>query len=86
MVGGGHLGHPLAHEGEAPMPLAVAERFVCWFCPPGGIVLDPFAGSGTTIDAAIQHGRRAISCDLRASQVELVHRRLRTVTTTLFAD
>lgn len=80
IVGGGHLGHPLAHEGEAPMPLTVAERFVCWFCPPGGIVCDPFAGSGTTAHASRQHGRRFIGCDLRASQVDITARRMRTVT------
>lgn len=84
-VGGGHLGHPLAHESEAPMSLTVAERFVCWFCPPDGIVLDPFAGSGTTAHAAFQHGRRFVGCDLRESQVLLCERRLATVTPSLFA-
>lgn len=84
-VGGGHLGHPLAHEGEAPMPLGVAERFVCWFCPPNGIVLDPFAGSGTTCHAAVLHGRRFVGCDLRESQCELTARRMRTVTADMFA-
>ena len=85
MVGGGHLGHPLAHDGEAPMPIALAERFVCWFCPPGGIVADCFAGSGTTIDAAVQHGRRGIGCDIRKSQIELIERRMKTITPALFA-
>jgi hypothetical protein len=84
MVGGGHLGHPLAHEGEAPMPLAVVERFVCWFCPPDGITLDPFSGSGTTADACKQHGRRFVGCDVRQSQVDLCARRLATVTPHLF--
>lgn len=79
-VGGGHLGHELAHESEAPMPLAVAERFVCWFCPPDGVVLDPFAGSGTTAHAAFVHGRRFVGCDLRDSQVDLFRRRMETVT------
>ena len=79
-VGGGKLGHQLAHESEAPMNLAVAERFVCWFVPPGGIVADPFAGSGTTCHAAILHGRRFLGCDVRQSQVDLVARRMATVT------
>lgn len=80
LVGGGHLGHPLAHDGEAPMPVAVAERFVCWYCPPNGIVCDPFSGSGTTADAAKRHGRRFVGCDLRQSQVDLCKRRLASVT------
>ena len=86
-VGGGRLGHPLAHEGEAPMPVAVAERVVCWFCPPDGIVCDPFTGSGTTADAAKRHNRRFVGCDLRQSQVDLCRRRLATVTPDLeFAE
>lgn len=85
-VGGGRLGHPLAHNGEAPMPVGVAERFVCWFCPPDGIVCDPFSGSGTTADAAKRHGRRFVGCDLRASQVELCRRRLSTVTPDMFTE
>lgn len=84
-VGGGHLGHPLAHESEAAMPLALAERFVCWYCPPGGVVLDPFAGSGTTCHAAVLHGRRFVGCDVRDSQVSLVGRRMRTVTPDLIS-
>jgi hypothetical protein len=82
-VGGRHLGSPLAHENEAPMPLAVAERFVCWYAAPDSVVLDPFSGSGTTAHAAILHGRRFIGCDLRESQSALTLRRLRTVTPNL---
>jgi hypothetical protein len=85
-VGGGHLGHSLAHKNEAPMSLAVAERFVCWYCPPDGVVCDPFTGSGTTAHAAILHGRRFVGCDLRESQVSLTTRRLATVTPNLFGD
>lgn len=74
--GGGQLGHRLAHENEAPMNLTLAERFVCWFCPPGGLLIDPFAGSGTTGHAALMHGRRFAGCDIRESQVALTRRRL----------
>ena len=84
-VGGNQLGHKLAHENEAPFPVALAERFVRWFCPPGGLVLDPFAGSGTTGHAALAHGRRFVGCDLRQSQVELSRRRIADVLATLEA-
>lgn len=83
-VGGGRMGHQLAHQGEAPMPLGVAERFVCWFCPPGGLVLDPFLGTGTTPHAAFLHGRRFGGCDNRPCQIALTRRRLATVTPALF--
>jgi hypothetical protein len=74
--GGNQLGHVLAHENEAPMNLALAERFVRWFAPPDSVVCDPFAGSGTSAHAAIRHGRRFVGCDIRDSQVELLGRRM----------
>ncbi len=83
--GGGHMGHPIGHDNEAPFPLELAAFFVKSFCPPGGQVCDPFAGSGTTCHAAIDHGRRFIGCDIRESQVKLVERRMRTVTPGMFA-
>jgi site-specific DNA-methyltransferase (adenine-specific)/site-specific DNA-methyltransferase (cytosine-N4-specific) len=75
-VGGGNLGHPIAHENEAPFPEALAEFFVKSFCPPSGTVLDPFSGSGTTVAVADRLGRNGIGFDLRASQCELGVRRL----------
>jgi hypothetical protein len=87
-VGGGLMGEgsAFAHHNEAPFPEGLAERFILSFCPPGGIVLDPFAGSGTTLAVAIRHGRRAIGCDLRRSQVDLANRRISAVTPDLFSD
>lgn len=75
-VGGGVMGHDLAHENEAPFPLKLAEFFVRSFCPPGGLVIDPFCGSGTVGHAAVIHGRRFIGCDVRESQVQLTAKRL----------
>lgn len=75
-VGGGQMGSDLAHENEAPYPEQLVEPFVRCFCPPNGVVADPFAGSGTTGAVALRWGRRFIGCDLRASQVELSQRRL----------
>ena len=74
--GGGNMGSHLCHENEAPFPESLAEFFVRSFCPPGGIVLDPFGGSGTTAAVAIKTGRDYITMDLRESQVELIHRRV----------
>ena len=75
-VGGGQLGSKLAHENEAPFPEKLAEFFIRSFCPPGGLVLDPFCGSGTTAAVAKRLGRRSLSIDVRESQVELTQRRL----------
>jgi hypothetical protein len=75
-VGGGLLGHPLAHENEAPFPEELAAWFIRSHCPPGGLVLDPFGGSGSTVAAALKEGRRGISMDIRQSQCDLARRRL----------
>lgn len=78
-VGGGLMGSKLAHANEAPFPEALAEFFIRSFCPPGGLVVDPFCGSGTTLKVALQHGRREIGIDVRESQVELTRRRVEEV-------
>lgn len=78
-VGGGRMGSPLAHENEAPFPESLVEPFVLCFCPPGGTVLDPFCGSGTTLAVAAKHDRNFIGIDVRKSQVELSTKRLQEV-------
>lgn len=83
-VGGGQMGHKAAHRNEAPFPLTLAEFFVKSFCPPGGIVCDPFSGSGTTAHAAKENGRRFVGCDVRQSQVDLTLRRLDSITPPMF--
>ncbi len=77
-VGKGHMGDGLAHENEAPFPESLVEPFVKSFCPPDGVVLDPFCGSGTTLAVAKKLGRNAIGIDIRASQIELCKKRLQT--------
>lgn len=84
VVGGGNMGDKLCHENEAPFPESLAEFFVRSFCPPGGVVADPFSGSGTTGKMALTHGRRFIGCDIRPSQVRLTEQRLASVQQTLF--
>jgi DNA modification methylase len=78
-VGGGLMGSDLAHENEAPFPESLAEFFIRSFCPPGGTVLDPFCGSGTTCAVAKRLGREWIGIDIRQSMVDLTKRRLATV-------
>lgn len=79
VVGGGRMGSPLAHENEAPFPETLAEAFILSFCPPGGIVLDPFCGSGTTLAVAKKTGREAMGIDVRENQIDLTHRRVASV-------
>ncbi len=74
--GGDNIGNKLAHENEAPFPETLAEFFVKSFCPPDGIVMDPFSGSGTTVAVAYKNGRKYIAIDIRQSQVDLTKKRI----------
>ncbi|WP_243090464.1 DNA-methyltransferase [Thermus neutrinimicus] len=59
----------------APFPLELAERLVRMFSFVGDVVLDPFAGSGTTLIAAALHGRHAIGVELVPSYGRLAQER-----------
>ncbi len=73
---GGGMGKKGTHENEAPFPEKLAEFFVRSYCPPGGLVVDPFLGSGTTAAIALRHGRKAAGCDLRQSQIDNAIKRI----------
>lgn len=55
----------------AVYPLALPERCIQAGCKPGGTVLDPFSGSGTTGLAATKHGRRYVGIDLNEDYLKL---------------
>lgn len=74
--GFGSMGSSHAHDNEAPFPEALAEFFIKTACKPGGICLDPFSGSGTTVAVAERLGRHGIGLDIRHSQAELAIRRI----------
>jgi DNA modification methylase len=74
-AGGGHLGSKYAHENEAPFPISLVEVFIKSFCVPGGMVLDPFCGSGTTLVAASSNHRHSVGIDIRTSQIALSAKR-----------
>ena len=76
---GGHVGSKLAHEHPAPFPEQLAEFFVRSFCPPGGVVLDPFCGSGTTCAVAKRCKRNYIGIDIVPEYCDLATRRIEQV-------
>lgn len=67
---GGDFGH------GAATPMAVAEWWIRYLCPPGGSVLDPFAGSGTVPLAAEKLGRQWVGIEKEAEYVAVAERRL----------
>jgi len=64
------IGHP------APFPVALAERVVRLYSYVGDVVLDPFAGSGTTCVAAAQNGRHYVGFDVAEEYCALARQRL----------
>lgn len=66
----GYKGHP------ATFPVTLPDWFIRLFTDPGDTVLDPFAGSGTTLVAATRLGRRAVGIDVVQSYCDLMRERL----------
>jgi DNA modification methylase len=60
----------------AVMPPDLVEPCIKAGCPEGGTVLDPFAGSGTTLAVAAELGRNAIGCELNPDYIELAEQRI----------
>ncbi len=61
---------------ETQKPVEILLPLIEYSCPPGGTVLDPFAGSGSTGDAAHIFGRDAILIELRPEMAESARKRL----------
>ena len=51
------------------MPEKLVEPCILAGCPMGGLVLDPFVGSGTVVSVAQRLGRRGIGVDLSYQQL-----------------
>jgi len=64
------VGHP------APFPLELPKRCIKLFSYVGDTVLDPFAGSGTTLLAAMMHHRQAIGIEIEPAYCALAKQRI----------
>lgn len=63
-------GHP------APYPVVIAERLIKMFSFAGDTILDPFAGTGSTSQAAIMSGRNSIANEIESGYVEIARQRI----------
>lgn len=57
-------------------PLDVMRWLIKLVTPPGGVVLEPFAGSGTTVEAAILEGFDIVAIEREASYIPLIEARV----------
>ena len=73
--------YPEAHF--ATFPPALIRPCVLAGCPRGGVILDPFAGSCTTGEVALENGRKAILIDLNPEYLKLGEKRCSAVQTIL---
>lgn len=64
----------IRHEAEFPEELA--RRVVRLFSPKGGVVLDPFVGSGTTVVVANSLGRAWLGIDIEAKHTRIARQRI----------
>ncbi|MBM3260649.1 MAG: site-specific DNA-methyltransferase [Candidatus Sericytochromatia bacterium] len=62
---------------ETQKPEALLARILQWMVPPGGTVMDPFAGSGTTLAVAQRLGLRWLGADSSMVSLHVTIRRLR---------
>jgi ParB family chromosome partitioning protein len=53
------------------IPAAIVAHALYYFSPPGGLVVDPMAGGGTTLDVCASMGRRCLSYDLQPSRPDI---------------
>ena len=66
---------PYAEAHFATFPPKLIEPCILAGCPSGGLVLDPFAGSGTTIQVAQQLGRQGVGIELNPAYITLADTR-----------
>ena len=71
-----HKEHPERADHPTQKPLEIIERMVKASCPPGGVVLDLFMGSGTTALAAKRCGRDFVGFELNPDYCAIIEQRL----------
>ena len=73
---GFELSGKLPSEHIAPFPEKLIEPYIQSMCPPDGVILDPFMGSGTVMRMAIEHNRNCIGIELNPKYIDIIKKRV----------
>jgi site-specific DNA-methyltransferase (adenine-specific) len=76
----GKVGHP------TQKPLDLMAYIVESICPPNGVVLDPFGGSGSTLAACVHTGRKCVLIEKDRRWCDVAERRAATTVTSMFTE
>lgn len=81
-----HRIHAEREDHPTQKPLEIVERMVKASCPENGVVLDPFAGSGTTIEACLFNQRGYVAFELNSDYYQIILERIEAAKRTLLLD
>ena len=68
--------HPEKTEHPCQFPVELVQRCVLALTQPGGVVLDPYCGVGSTIIAALQYDRKAIAAEQDSKYITITRERI----------
>jgi len=72
-----HRIHSEREDHPTQKPLEIVERMVRASCPESGLVCDPFAGTGTTIEACIRNNRHYVAFEINSEYVSIIKKRIK---------
>jgi len=75
---------PINTDHFAIFPQALLDIPIRFGCPKGGLVLDPFIGSGTTAVAAKKLGKNYLGIELNEKYIKIAEARIKAVPQSLF--
>jgi len=71
-----HRIHSEREDHPTQKPIEIIERMIKASCPEGGLVLDPFAGSGTTVAACMLNNRNYIAYEINPDYYAIIQNRI----------
>jgi len=74
-----HRIHKERENHPTQKPLEIIERMIKSSSPEGGLVLDPFAGSGTTVEACLKNNRQCLAFEINPDYCKIIKKRIQKI-------